>query len=140
MDTKNDFYKKYIFYCRHLGIFLSIVVRSHFLFLQVHHRTRRLSFGGRFLFYKIHHKENLKDKHFENEYSRELAVYKVAAIEVLKHYKKLPNTKEILKELNELNEEKSKLMAEYTAIKSDIDKLFTLQKNYKTFKQNDLER
>lgn len=46
----------------------------------------------------------------------------------------------IFKELDMLNEEKAKLMAEYTAIKSDIDKLFTLQKNYKTFKENDLER
>jgi len=87
-----------------------------------------------------YHKENPKDKHFENEYSAELAVYKVATNEILKHYKKLPNTKEILKELDKLNEEKSKLMPEYTAIKSDMDKLFTLQKNYKTFKQNDLER
>ncbi len=54
-------------------------------------------------FYK-YHKENPKDKHFENEYSAELAVYKVAAMEILKLYKKLPNTKEILKKLDELNE------------------------------------
>lgn len=45
-----------------------------------------------------YHKENPRDKHFENESSTELAFYKVTATEILKYYKKLLKPRKSLKD------------------------------------------
>ena len=55
-----------------------------------------------------YHKDNPNDKQFENEYSREIALYKVAATDLLETYKKLPDTKELLNELDSIQEKKKK--------------------------------
>ena len=44
----------------------------------------------------------------------ELSLYKIAAKEILKNYKKLPNTKEILSSLDKLQGKKNALMQEYS--------------------------
>ncbi|OXZ26352.1 hypothetical protein B9N49_09615 [Finegoldia magna] len=49
-----------------------------------------------------YHKKNPEDTQFADEYHSELSVYKIAAKEILENYKKLPNTKEILTKLDEL--------------------------------------
>ena len=60
--------------------------------------------------YEIHkyHKKNPEDKQFAEEYYSELSVYKIAAKEILESYKKLPNTKEILTKLDNLQEKKER--------------------------------
>ena len=87
-----------------------------------------------------YHKENPKDKEFENEYSRELAVYKVAATEILKHYKKLPNTKELLEEIDSLQEKKNTLMKEYSESKIMMNDLFLIRKNFEQYMGKEMER
>ena len=57
-----------------------------------------------------YHKKNPEDKQFAEKYYSELSVYKIAAKEILENYKKLPNTKEILSKLDELQEKKNTLM------------------------------
>lgn len=90
-------------------------------------------------FYK-YHKENPNDKNFENEYSRELAVYKVAATEILKHYKKLPNTKELLVEIDGLQEKKNTLMKEYSESKDMLNDLYLIRKNFEQYMGKEIER
>jgi hypothetical protein len=87
-----------------------------------------------------YHKENPYDKQFENEYSREISLYKVAATELLKTYKKLPDTKEILTELDALQEKKNTLMKEYSASKTNMDDLFIIRKNFEQYMGKEMER
>jgi hypothetical protein len=87
-----------------------------------------------------YHKENPNDKNFENEYSRELAVYKVAATEILKQYKKLPNTKELLAEIDGLQEKKNTLMKEYSKSKDMLNDLYLIRKNFDQYMGKEMER
>ena len=87
-----------------------------------------------------YHKENPNDKQFENEYSREISLYKVAATELLKTYKKLPDTKEILTELDALQEKKNTLMKEYSDSKTNMDDLFIIRKNFEQYMGKEMER
>ena len=57
-----------------------------------------------------YHKKNLEDKQFAEEYYSELSVYKIAAKEILENYKKLPKTKEILSNLDNLQEKKNNFL------------------------------
>ena len=57
-----------------------------------------------------YHKINLEDKQFAEEYYSELSVYKIAAKEILENYKKLPKTKEILSNLDKLQEKKNNFL------------------------------
>lgn len=87
-----------------------------------------------------YHKDNSNDKRFEHEYSREIALYKVAAADLLKTYKKLPDTKEILSELDSLQEKKNTLMKEYSESKSNMDDLFIIRKNFEQYMGKEMER
>ena len=87
-----------------------------------------------------YHKENSSDKQFENEYSREIALYKVAAADLLKTYKILPDTKEILAELDTLQEKKNTLMKEYSDSKINMDDLFVIRKNFEQYMGKEMER
>lgn len=87
-----------------------------------------------------YHKENPDDKHFENEYRSELAVYKVAATEILKHYKKLPNTKEFLEKIDNLQEKKNTLMQEYSESKNMMSDLYKIRKNFESYMGKEMER
>ena len=57
-----------------------------------------------------YHKKNPKDEQFAEEYYSELSVYKIAAKEILENYKKLPKTKEILSNLDKLQEKKNNFL------------------------------
>ena len=57
-----------------------------------------------------YHKKNPEDKQFAEEYYSELSVYKIAAKEILENYKKLPKTKEILSNLDKLQEKKNNFL------------------------------
>ena len=87
-----------------------------------------------------YHKKNPEDKQFAEEYYSELSVYKIAAKEILENYKKLPNTKEILSNLDKLQEKKNTLMQEYSSSKSNMDEFYKIRKNYGIYMDKEMER
>ena len=87
-----------------------------------------------------YHKKNPEDKQFAEEYYSELSVYKIAAKEILVNYKKLPNTKEILSKLDELQEKKNTLMQEYSLNKEQFSELVQYRKNYKKYYGNEIKK
>ena len=74
------------------------------------------------------------------EYYSEISVYKIAAKEILENYKKLPNTKEILSKLDELQEKKNTLMQEYFLNKEQFSDLVQYRKNYENYYGKEVER
>ena len=74
------------------------------------------------------------------EYYSEISVYKIAAKEILENYKKLPNTKEILSKLDELQEKKNTLMQEYSLNKEQFSDLVQFRKNYENYYGIEVER
>ena len=87
-----------------------------------------------------YHKKNPDDKQFADEYYSELSVYKIAAKKILENYKKLPNTKEILSKLDELEEKKNTVMQEYSLIKEQFSDLVQYRKNYENYYGKEVER
>src|SRR5699024_11772963 len=87
-----------------------------------------------------YHKKNPNDKQFSEEYYSELSIYKIAAKEILENYKKLPNTKEILIKLDELQEKKNTLMQEYSLNKEQFSDLVQYRKNYENYRSEEVER
>lgn len=55
-----------------------------------------------------YHKAHPEDKAFAEEYRRELAVYKVAATAILKRHSGLPDSKKILKQLDDLAQKRER--------------------------------
>lgn len=82
----------------------------------------------------------LKISKFADEYYSELSVYKIAAKEILERYKKLPNTKEIIYKLDELQEKKNTLMQEYSLNKELFSDLVQYRKNYENYYRKEVER
>ena len=87
-----------------------------------------------------YHKKNPEDNQFADEYYSEISVYKIAAKEILENYKKLPNTKEILSKLDELQEKKNTLMQEYSLNKEQFSDLVQYRKNYENYYGKEVER
>ena len=87
-----------------------------------------------------YHKKNPEDKQFAEKYYSELSVYKITAKEILENYKKLPNTKEILSKLDELQEKKNTLMQEYSLNKEQFSDLVQYRKNYENYYGKEVER
>ncbi|MCV3728318.1 relaxase/mobilization nuclease domain-containing protein [Ureaplasma miroungigenitalium] len=85
-------------------------------------------------------KENPDDKSFEKEYSAELKIYITAATSLSKKYKTIPKSKEILKKLDLLQEEKNTLMKEYSHNKEQFSELVLYQKNYESYMDKEVER
>lgn len=67
-------------------------------------------------------------------------MYKVAATEILEHYKKLPNTKELLAEIDGLQEKKNTLMKEYSESKDMLNDLYLIRKNFDQYMGKEMER
>lgn len=88
----------------------------------------------------LYHKENIDDREFENEYKKELTLYKKAAENILNRYDKMPDTKEILEKLEQLHEKKNTLMNEYSYSKNEMDMLYKLRKNYESYMGKEMER
>lgn len=71
---------------------------------------------------------------------RKLPLYETALSELKKFYSKLPNSKDILDELDKLQEKKNVLMQEYFISKSTMDELYRIRKNYGIYMYKEVER
>lgn len=64
----------------------------------------------------------------------------MAATELLETYKKLPDTKDILVELDSLQEKKNTLMKEYSESENNMDDLFIIRNNFEQYMGKEMER
>ena len=83
---------------------------------------------------------NPSDKAFLEEYKAQITLYENALSELKKSYSKLPNSKDILAELDKLQEKKNTLMQEYSSSKSTMDELYKIRKNYGIYMGKEMER
>ena len=83
---------------------------------------------------------NPSDKAFFEEYKAQISLYENALSELKKSYSKLPNSKDILAELDKLQEKKNTLMQEYSSSKSTMDELYKIRKNYGIYMGKEMER
>lgn len=83
---------------------------------------------------------NPSDKAFFEEYKAQIALYENALSELKKSYSKLPNSKDILAELDKLQEKKNTLMQKYSSSKSTMDELYKIRKNYGIYMGKEMER
>lgn len=86
------------------------------------------------------YKKYTTDKAFYDEYKSQIIMYQNALAELKKSYTKLPNSKDILKELDSLHEKKNTLMQEYSSAKTDMKELYQIRKNYKKYMGKEMER
>lgn len=77
----------------------------------------------------LEYKNDTTDKAFYKEHKSEISQYQNALSELKKSYSKLPDTKEILKQLDLLHEKKNTLMQEYSSTKSDMNELYQIRNN-----------
>ncbi|HAP4952754.1 TPA: relaxase/mobilization nuclease domain-containing protein [Enterococcus faecalis] len=93
--------------------------------------------------YRVYYKEykaNPSDKAFFEEYKAQITLYENALSELKKSYSKLPNSKDILAELDKLQDKKNTLMQEYSSSKSTMDELYQIRKNYGIYMGKEMER
>lgn len=93
--------------------------------------------------YRAYYKEykaNPSDKAFFEEYKAHITLYENSLSELKKSYSKLPNSKDILAELDKLQEKKNTLMQEYSSSKSTMDELYQTRKNYGIYMDKEMER
>ena len=90
--------------------------------------------------YYKEYRSNPSDKAFFEEYKTQITLYENALSELKKSYSKLPNSKEILSELDKLQEKKNTLMHEYSSSKSTMDELYQIRKNYGIYMGKEMER
>ncbi|EJP18829.1 relaxase/mobilization nuclease domain protein [Peptostreptococcaceae bacterium AS15] len=86
------------------------------------------------------YKTNSSDKSFYDEYKSQITLYKNALSNLKKHYSKMPDSKDILKELDLLHEKKNTLMQEYSSVKNNMKEIYKIRKNYEKYMGNDMER
>ena len=90
--------------------------------------------------YYKEYRSNPSDKAFFEEYKAQITLYENALSELKKSYSKLPNSKDILAELDKLQEKKNNLMQEYSSSKSTMDELYKIRKNYGIYMGKEMER
>ena len=90
--------------------------------------------------YYKEYRSNPSDKAFFEEYKAQITLYENALSELKKSYSKLPNSKDILAELDKLQEKKNTLMQEYSFSKSTMDELYKIRKNYGNYMGKEMER
>lgn len=88
----------------------------------------------------LEYKKNPSDNAFFEEHKSEIALYQNALSYLKKSYSKLPNFRDILKEINLLHEKKNTLMQEYSSAKSDMTELYQIRKNYDKYMGKEMER
>ncbi|EHL19960.1 hypothetical protein HMPREF9628_01133 [Peptoanaerobacter stomatis] len=86
------------------------------------------------------YKTNSSDKSFYDEYKSQITLYKNALSNLKKHYSKMPDSKDILKELDLLHEKKNTLMQEYSSVKDSMNELYHIRKNYEKYMGKERER
>ena len=90
--------------------------------------------------YYKEYRSNPSDKAFFEEYKAQITLYENALSELKKSYSKLPNSKDILAELDKLQEKKNSLMQEYSSSKSTMDELYKIRKNHGIYMGKEMER
>jgi len=90
--------------------------------------------------YYKEYKSNPSDKAFFEEYKSQIMLYENALSELKKSYSKLPNSKDILAELDKLQEKKNTLMQEYSLNKEQFSDLVQYRKNYENYYGKEVER
>ena len=93
--------------------------------------------------YRAYYKEynaNPSDRAFFEEYKAQITLYENVLSELKKSYSKLPNSRDILSELDKLQEKKNILMQEYSSSKSTMDELYQIRKNYGIYMGKEIER
>ena len=90
--------------------------------------------------YYKEYRSNPSDKAFFEEYKTHITLYENALSELKKSYSKLPNSRDILSELDKLQEKKNTLMQEYSSSKSTMDELYQIRKNYGIYMGKEMER
>ena len=93
--------------------------------------------------YRAYYKEykaNPSDRAFFEEYKAQITLYENALSELKKSYSKLPNSRDILSELDKLQEKKNTLMQEYSSSKNTMDELYKIRKNYGIYMGKEMER
>lgn len=90
--------------------------------------------------YYKEYKANPSDKTFFEEYKVQITLYENALSELKKSYSKLPNSRDILSELDKLQEKKNTLMQEYSSSKSIMNELYKIRKNYGIYMGKEMER
>ena len=90
--------------------------------------------------YYKEYKASPSDKAFFEEYKAQITLYENALSELKKSYSKLPNSKDILAELDKFQEKKNTLMQEYSSTKSTMDELYQIRKNYGIYMGKEMER
>ena len=88
----------------------------------------------------LEYKNDTTDKAFYGEHKSEITQYQNALSELKKTYSKLPDTKDILSQLDLLHEKKNTLMQEYSSTKSDMNELYQIRKNYEKYIGKEIER
>jgi hypothetical protein len=87
-----------------------------------------------------YHKANPNDESFAREYSAELKLYTVASKAIIETYDSVPKSKDILKELDQLQEKKNTLMKEYSKSNDLFSELVQYKKNYENYMDKEVER
>ena len=88
----------------------------------------------------LEYKKDPSDKAFFEEHKSEITLYENALLDLKKSYSKLPNSKDILKELDSLHEKKNTLIQEYSSAKFDVKELYQIRKNYEKYMGKEIER
>ena len=87
-----------------------------------------------------YHKENPNDNRFSKEYSAEIKLYTVASKAIIETYDTVPKSKDILTELDKLQEKKNTLMEEYSNTNELFLELIQYKDNYNIYQNKDLTR
>jgi hypothetical protein len=86
------------------------------------------------------YKKDPTDKAFAGEHKSEILLYEKALADLKKSYSKMPNSKQIFEELENLNEKKNTLMQEYSSSKTEMTELYQIRKNYERYMGKEMER
>ncbi len=86
------------------------------------------------------YKADKKDRAFFEEYKSQIILYEKALSDLKKSYAKMPDSKDILSELDSLHEKKNTLMQEYSSVKDNMKELYQIRKNYEKYMGKEMER
>lgn len=87
-----------------------------------------------------YHKANPNDESFAREYSAELKLYTVASKSIIEAYDSVPKSRNIIKELDQLQEKKNTLMKEYSNSNDLFSELVQYKKNYENYMDKEVKR
>ncbi|MGF3225952.1 relaxase/mobilization nuclease domain-containing protein [Facklamia sp. P12932] len=87
-----------------------------------------------------YHKAHPDDENFLREYSAELKLYTVASKAIMETYDAVPKSKDILSQLDELQEKKNTFMQEYSKSNDLFAELIQHKKNYESYMDKEVER